>query len=75
VSDVDGLDLKIQHLDLKEGDVLVVSAKQPLPERVSEFLRARLSAVAPGHRIMVLDGGLQLSVLTAAQIKARTEIG
>lgn len=75
MSDVDNLDLKVQRLDLQEGDVLVVSAKQPLPERAHEFLRAKLSAAAPGHRIMVLDGGLQLAVLTAAQIKARTEIG
>ncbi|MES2030862.1 MAG: hypothetical protein V4477_16905 [Pseudomonadota bacterium] len=72
MSDIDELEVKVQRLDLQVGDVLVLSAKQHLPESAHRYLRSTLSAVAPGHRVIVLDGGMQLAVLTAAQIAART---
>lgn len=61
----------IARLDLRPGDVLVVKSRRPLSVQDCERIRQILKQEAVGHRVMVLDDGLDLAVLTAAEIVER----
>lgn len=67
----DDLQFKIARLELRPGDILVVRAPMRLPSETVARLRDMVRQAAPNVRAMVLDAGLDLSVLTAAEIAER----
>ncbi len=62
----------IAKLRLESGDVLVVRMK-PVPMDVIERVRESLHPVLPpGTKVLIIDHETELSVLTRAEIDART---
>ena len=60
------LDFRIAKLDLKAGDVLVVSTEVRLTDAVLRSLGAMFQAVLPNDvKIMILEPGMTLAVLHA----------
>jgi hypothetical protein len=68
MNDIDDIEFKIARLELRPGDVLVVKYAKPLPDTTRQRLMAIVQEAAIGHRVLVLDGGLDLSVLTALRM-------
>ena len=63
----------VSRLDLRPGDILVLRFKQYLAPNVPARIKADLADVAKGHRVMILDNGADLAVLTAAEIEERSK--
>lgn len=62
----------IAKLRLQAGDVLVVRM-QPIPHDVAERVRESLAPVLPpGIKVLIIDHDTELSVLTQAEIEARS---
>lgn len=72
MNDMDDIEFKIARLDLRPGDILVIRCKQHLPMETIARMRAAFLPVTKDHKIMVLDGDMDLAVLTAAEIEARS---
>ncbi len=60
------LEFKIGRLDLRARDILVVKIASPLPTEIRTRIRDYVEKSSGGHQVMVLDGGADLAVLTAA---------
>lgn len=56
----------LQRLELKDGDILVLTTPLHLPPESVRRLRASVEALIPGHKVVVLGDGLKLGVLEAA---------
>ena len=68
----DDLEFRIARIDLRPGDTLVLKYPRPLSQEQRRNLMEAMKSASGGHRVMVLDGGLDLAVLTAAEIAERT---
>lgn len=68
---IDDLEFKIARLDLQPGDILVLKCKQHLPREACDRIRDMMKNVTAGHKTIVLDGGLEIAILTAAEIAER----
>lgn len=70
MSDLADLDLQVRRLDVRDGDVLVLSTLRRLSLEVRERLVAESERVrewlAADVKFVVLDDGLTLSVLSRA---------
>ena len=67
---LDDVDFEIAKLQLGPEDILAVRPAKPLTSIVATELRARLEhRFNLVGRVMVLDAGLELSVLTKADAK------
>lgn len=55
----------ISRLDLKPGDIIVLRTKRAVPDHVATRLRAMMKDVAPGHRAVVMEDGMDIALLTA----------
>jgi hypothetical protein len=65
-------DVEIGKLHLKPGDVLVVRTESRIPMQVSERIRDLVQPKLPsGVQCLVIDPGIDLSVLTRAEIDAK----
>ena len=63
----------IAQLTLAPGDVLVVRSARPLPAETVVRIRDHMRGLVPDDvKIMVIDNTFELSVLTRAEIEART---
>ena len=63
---------EIGKLQLREGDVLVVRTDRPMSHQATETTRKHLRDLLPrGVTIMIIDKGVELSVLTKAEINER----
>ena len=62
----------IAKLHLGPDDILVCRAKGTLSPQVASAIRDQLLNVAPKQKVMVIDSNLELSILTRAEIEART---
>jgi hypothetical protein len=63
---------EIGKLQLQNGDVLVVKTDRPMSQDVTERVRKHLKSLLPqGITIMIIDRGVELSVLTKAEIDER----
>jgi hypothetical protein len=71
-SDLSDLEFKVGRLDLKPGDLLVAKFKERLPQTAIGRIRESFNAVIPGVKVLVLENGADLAILTAAEIEART---
>jgi hypothetical protein len=65
------LEYKIARMDLRPGDILVVKSQHTLSYETVVRIQSDFERVAPGHKIMVVDKSLDLSILTAAEIEKR----
>ncbi len=52
----------IQTVDVRPGDVLVISCEQVMTSAGSQALAEKLHELFPGTRLLLLDGGGRLSV-------------
>ncbi len=66
------IEFRIARLELRPGDILVVKSRQRLSKIQVDRLADYLKPILEGRRCLVLDSGLDLAVLTAAEIEARS---
>lgn len=68
----DPLEYQIARLELGPGDVLVFKASKALTrEGADRVTRAVRSILGDHQKVMILDDGHDLAVLTAAELQAR----
>ena len=65
-------EFKIARLDLRPGDILVVKSPDILSHEQVQFISRLLKEECPNHRVMVLSSGMDLAVLTKAEIAERS---
>lgn len=53
----------VSVLSLQPDDILVLSVQARLNDRQREALRAAVGQAVPGHRVLVLEDGMELEVL------------
>ena len=71
---MDDLEYRVGKLSLAPGDVLVAKVDTVLSLAQHDYIRQNLSASLPeGVKALVLDSRMDLSILTKADIDARTE--
>lgn len=58
-------------LEMKPGDILIIKAKDTLSRAARDNLRETAKLFTPpGMKVVVLDSGMELSILRATQILA-----
>jgi hypothetical protein len=62
-------DFSIAKLSLAPGDILVVKVHQRIAQETFNRISDYFSQQAPGHRVLILDRDLDLSVLTKADVE------
>lgn len=63
---------EIAKLQLKPGDVLVVKTDRPMSNEATDRTRKHLAGLLPqGVTTMIIDRGVNLSVLTRDEIQGR----
>lgn len=72
MSDIDDIEFKIARLDLRPGDILVVKFPHLLSMAQARSMQAIIQRVAPDHRSLILERGMDLAILTAAEIEGRS---
>lgn len=66
-------EFSISKMQLGPGDILVLRAPVALSFTSAEHIRAYLRQSLPeGQRVLILEPGFELSVLTKADVEART---
>lgn len=53
----------LSRLDLRPGDVLVFRHEKRISQASVRYIKDECAKAIPGHRVMVLDDGLELAVL------------
>ena len=56
----------LQRLDLQAGDLLVVKINDAISGETMQRIKAEVSALIPHHDVIVISGGMELSVLRPA---------
>lgn len=59
------LRFEVSRIDLRPGDVLVVRTKRPITGEQARWIRDNVRLMAGDYRVLVLDGDLDLAVMTA----------
>ncbi len=63
---------EIGKLQLQDGDILVVKTDRPMSIEATERARKHLKGLLPRDvTIMIIDRGVELSVLTKSEIEER----
>lgn len=57
------LDIEVQRLSLKPGDLVVVSVPSNISADVAERLHALIAKRVPANEVMILAGGVRIGVL------------
>lgn len=65
------LEFQIAKLQLAPGDILVAKFGQGLTFEAAQAVREQFCGAVPGHRVLIIDCDLDLSVLTRAEIESR----
>lgn len=60
----------IQRLELAPDDLLVFKYPTRLPPEAQKGVQAAFKRIAPGLKVLVLDGGASLDLLGGAEVKA-----
>ena len=67
---------EIAKLQLAAGDVLVVRPSERVSTEVARHIREDVGAMVPtGVSVLVINPGVELSVLTKAEIERRADAG
>jgi hypothetical protein len=69
---IDDIEFKIARLDLRPGDVLVVKCQDRLTTETVRHMQAVIKEACRGHRALILERGMDLAILSAAEIEARS---
>jgi hypothetical protein len=69
---MDDPQFQIARLELKPGDILVLKAPGFLPATAQARIKSDLERICPGVKCMVLEGGMELAVLTREEIEQRS---
>jgi hypothetical protein len=72
MSAIDDIEFKIARLDLRPGDILVVKCETKVTPEMARRMQEVITQVARGNRALILEKGTDLSILTAAEIEARS---
>jgi hypothetical protein len=65
---------EIAKLRLEPDDILVVKVDRPLSKEVTDRIRKHLAGLLPqGIKTMIIERGVDLAVLTKAEIDGRTD--
>jgi hypothetical protein len=71
----DDLDFRIAKLEVKPGDVLVVKIATRITDQIAHDLKLRFEARLPDAvKVLVLDSGIDLSVLSFEEIERRAKL-
>jgi hypothetical protein len=62
------LEYQIARLELRPGDILVIKLAAKLSHHAIATIKSDLDRLMPEYRAIILDGGMDLSVLSRAQI-------
>ncbi len=54
----------LQRLEMKPGEVLVLKCQDRLPLAAVERIKAHFTNELPGVKVLVLDGGMDIGVLS-----------
>lgn len=63
------LSFEIARLEMKPGDVLVVRPQRPVPAEAAMRIQSYVARALPNTKILVIDPGMELSVVTKAEGK------
>lgn len=63
------VEFQIAKLDMRQGDVLVARATRIIPSEAAARIRVYLERSLPGTKVVVIDGGLELSVVSKTDAK------
>jgi len=66
---MDDLEYRLRKYKCEDGDVIVLETDRMLSEAAADRLQASMERVLPRARLLLLDGGTKISVLTDADIK------
>jgi hypothetical protein len=70
----DDFEFRITKLKLEAGDVLVVKVDHILSEEQAQYLSDKVARIfGPQFKVLVIGKDVELSVLTMAEIEARTQ--
>lgn len=69
---IDDIEFKIARLDLRPGDILVVKCQDRLQRDTVLHMQEVIKRACPSHRALILERGMDLAILTAAEIEARS---
>jgi hypothetical protein len=72
MSGIDDIKFKIARLDLRPGDILVVKCSDLLTREATVHLHEVIQRIIPGQKALILEHGMDLAILTAAEIAERT---
>ena len=73
MTEITAISVEIAKLAVKTGDVLVLKCDSHISIEHADRLRAAFEPVLPeGVKMMVLDGSMNLAVLTREEIDARS---
>lgn len=65
---------EIAKLRLEPDDILVVKVDRPLSKEATDRIRKHLAGLLPGGiKTMIIERGVDLAVLTKAEIEGRTD--
>ncbi|MDD5367469.1 MAG: hypothetical protein PHQ40_00425 [Anaerolineaceae bacterium] len=57
----------LKKVSLKPGDILVVKPAVQLPEAAQQRMKVMFSSIFPGHKVLVLEPGLELGVISGEE--------
>ena len=69
---IEAVTVEVAKLELKPGDRLVVRTRDQLEPQTMAMLAEQLSAALPDTVVLVIQPGTDLTVLTKAEIEARS---
>lgn len=53
----------VQRLELRPGDVVVLSLDAPVTDQTADLLKRRMETAIPGHQCLIMAAGMKLGVL------------
>lgn len=65
------LEFKIARLDLRPGDIVVLKSPKAISKQQADGMRQIIPEALGGHKALILDNGMDIAVLTAAEIAER----
>jgi hypothetical protein len=54
---------EVQRLNLQKEDVLVLSLAEIISDEVSERIKAKIEALVPGRKVLILSQGSKIGVI------------
>lgn len=58
----------LARLELKPGDILVLTVESHIPEESKAQIRRWFKDEVPDHKLVILDGGAKLEVVAEAEV-------